>query len=254
MKNFYGKRLMNRFERQKTFSRSELYDFYREFEPDLNEGTFGWRISDLKKKDVIKSVGKGIYTLCKKPEYVPNISNPIKKIVRLLIKNFSDLNYCGWSTSWLNEFANHQTNSHFIVLEVEKEFINSAFYTLRENNVKDLFLQPNEKEIEIYVLEKENAVVLKCMVSRAPLRKIEDKNHKFSVPTLEKMLTDLFCDRDLFYFYSGAEMERIFENAFDRYTVDFSRLFAYANRRGKEIEIKNYITNKFKSLTEGIVQ
>ena len=68
------------------------------------------------------------------------------------------------------------------------------------------------------------------------------KNDQFNVPTLEKMLTDVFCDRDIFYFYSGAEMERIFENAFDRYTVDFSRLFAYANRRGKEKEIKNYIT------------
>jgi hypothetical protein len=92
--------------------------------------------------------------------------------------------------------------------------------------------------MEIYVLEKENPLILKCLISRSPLKKISDKKLKANIPVLEKILTDLYCDKDIFYFYQGKELERIFENAIDRYTVDFSRLLAYARRRGKEIEIK----------------
>ncbi len=138
MKDFYEKQLTGRFEKGETFSRSDLYNFYLEYEPGLKDGTFGWRIYDLKKKDVIKSVGKGIYTLCDKPLYQPVLSEPAKKIARLLAKNFSDVKYCVWESSWLNEFSNHQSGSFFTILEVEKDLINSVFFNLKENNVKDL--------------------------------------------------------------------------------------------------------------------
>ena len=254
MKDFYEKQLNGRFENGKTFSRDDLYAFYLEYEPDLKDGTFGWRIYDLKKKNVIKRVGKGIYTLCDKPAYQPEINESSKKIARLLDKNFSDLSYCVWESSWLNEFSNHQVTSFFIILEVEKELINSVFFNLKDNNVKDLFLQPGGREMEIYVLEKEKPVVLKCLISRSPLQQITDKKLEVNIPALEKILTDIYCDRDTFYFYSGNELETIFETAINRYPIDFSRLLAYAARRGKEIEIKEFLTQKFSSLTGGILR
>ena len=108
--------------------------------------------------------------------------------------------------------------------------------------------------MEIYVLEKEKPVVLKCLISRSPLQKITDKKLKIKIPTLEKILTDIYCDRDTFYFYTRRELEAIFENAINRYPIDFSRLLAYAARRGKEIEIKEFLTRKFNSLTGGILK
>lgn len=255
MKNFYEKQLISRFEKQNTFSRKELYDFYLQYKPEMKEGTFGWRIYELKKKDIIKNVGKGIYTLGRKPEYKPAVlSDSSKKIVRLLAKIFSDLKYCIWETSSLNEFSNHQIGIHFIILEVEKDLINSAFFALRDNKVKDVFLQPGEKEMEIYVQEKENSVILKYLISRSPIQKISDKNLKINIPILEKILTDLYCDRDIFYFYSGKELENIFENALTRYTINFSRLFTYANRRGKETEVRDFIRRNFSHLLEDFVK
>jgi len=254
MKDFYEKQLIGRFEKGKTFSRGDLYDFYLEYEPDLKDGTFGWRIYDLKKKNVIKSVGKGIYTLCDKPIYQPELNKSSKKIARLLDKNFSDLNYCVWESSWLNEFSNHQVNSCFIILEVEKELINSVFFNLKDKGVRNLFLQPGGREMEIYVLEKEKPVVLKCLISRSPLQKITDKKLEVNIPALEKILTDTYCDRDTFYFYTGKELEAIFENAINRYPIDFSRLLAYAARRGKEIEIKEFLTQKLNRLPSGVLK
>ena len=126
-------------------------------------------------------------------------------------------------------------------METEKDLVNSAFFNLTDQ-VKNLFLQPTENEIEIYVLEKENPVILKSIISRSPLQKINDKNFRINIPRLEKILTDIYCDRHIYYFYSGIELENIFENALNRYAIDFSRLFSYAARRGKEPEIKEFIT------------
>lgn len=253
MKDFYEKHLIGRFEKRKTFSRSDLYDFYLEYEPDIKDGTFGWRIYNLKKRDVIKSVGKGIYALCDKPEYKPNLSEKAKKIAKLLVKNFSGFSYCISETAWLNEFSVQQTSSSVIILETEKDLVNSAFFNLKDE-VKDLYLKPGENEMEIYVLEKENPVVLKSIISRSPLQKIKDKNQTINIPRLEKILTDVYCDRHIYYFYSGIELGNIFENALSRYTIDFSRLFNYAERRGKETEIKEFITQKINYAAGGILK
>lgn len=243
MKDFYEKQLTRRFENHQAFSRRDLYDFYLEYEPELKKGTFGWRIFELKRKNLIKSVGKGIYTLRQKQEYQPYLSKKAKKTVKFLLRNFSDFDYCISETAWLNEFSIQQTNSSIIILEMERNLLNSAFFNLSDH-VRDLFLQPSENEIEIYVSGKENPVILKSIISRSPLKKITDKNQTMNIPRLEKILTDIYCDRHIYYFYSGIELENIFENALNRYTIDFSRLYNYAERRGKEIEIKEFIKKK----------
>lgn len=51
--------LIEAFKEHSSFDRNELYDFYRDFEPDLMDGTFSWRIYDLKNKDIIKTIGRG---------------------------------------------------------------------------------------------------------------------------------------------------------------------------------------------------
>lgn len=253
MTDYYKQQVINKFENRKTFTKKDLRDFYLEYQPDLKEGTFGWYISELKKQGVLKAAGRGIYTLCDKSKYIPMLSDSSIRTVRLLMEDFSDLKYCVWEASWLNEFSLHQTGTLFIVLEIEKELINSVFYALRDNKLKNLFLQPDEKEMEIYVLERESSIVLKTLITRAPLQEIRDKRRRVSVPTLEKILVDVFCDQGMFYFYSGAETERIFENAFNRYLVDFSRLFAYAGRRGREKELRGFVTQNFQPLVESIL-
>lgn len=249
MLNFYEKSIKERFKARKSFTRQELYSFYQEYEPDLKEATFGWRIFDLCQKGIISSVGKGIYTLSSKREYRPNLNAKTRSIVRLFLRKLSGSNYCISDTSWLNEFSIHQTNFSTTILEVEKELINSAFYTLKEE-VKNLYLQPNEKEMEMYVLEKEDPVILKPLISRSPTQRIQDKNLTIFLPQLEKLLVDVYCDRQIYFFYSGAELKNIFNNAFDRYTVNLSRLRSYAKRRGKGREIEEFLSHEASSSQE----
>jgi len=91
-------RLLEEFKNRDAFSREELFDFFRYFEPNLKEGTFGWRIYDLKNKNIIKSIQRGHYTISYKPEYKPEISGEILKLAKVISERFEDVKYCVWDT------------------------------------------------------------------------------------------------------------------------------------------------------------
>ncbi|WP_162418497.1 DUF6577 family protein [Cyclobacterium roseum] len=54
-------------------TREDLFEFYRSFELDLKEGTFEWRIYDLKDKNIIRPLKSGLYVISYKPKYKPEI-------------------------------------------------------------------------------------------------------------------------------------------------------------------------------------
>ena len=65
-KSLHSKELNLFFKNRENFSRTELYDFYMQFDNELKETTFRWRIYNLKQKKVINTVAKSIYTLSNK--------------------------------------------------------------------------------------------------------------------------------------------------------------------------------------------
>jgi len=245
-------RLIEAFKDRSSFNRDELYDFYLDFEPDLKENTFGWRIYDLKKKDIIKTIGRGLYVISYKPKYKAVLSDNIYKIARKTNERFEDIKYAIWETQWLNEFTQHQTSNQIIIVEVEKEFIDSLYYYLIDNLRMDFYLNPDEKEIQFYISESNVPVVIKRLVTRAPIQKIKNKKDVVAIATLEKIMVDLFADENLFHFYQGPEMVHIYENIIDRYSINFTRMFSYAKRRKKEQEIKQFISNYIPDFLEDI--
>lgn len=86
-----------------------------------------------------------------------------------LVSDLKKINYCIWETQWLNEFTQHQISNQMIVVEVEKEFVDSFYYNLNDNLRIDFFLNPDEKEIQFYISESTMPVVIKRLVTRAPL-------------------------------------------------------------------------------------
>lgn len=80
------KKLIEKFKDREGFSRGELLDFYRSFEPDLNEGTLGWRIYDLKNRNIIKSIQTGYYTISYKPKFKPALSGKLLKLAKVIIE------------------------------------------------------------------------------------------------------------------------------------------------------------------------
>jgi hypothetical protein len=239
--NYITKELVQHFHAHDYFSREELYNFYKQFEPGLNEHTFEWRIHSLKKKNIIKPLQKGIYTISSRPLFIPGISKNIQKISHRIKSNFTGVTYNLWETRWLMEFTRHQAAVQMIILEADKDIIESIFYLLKDKGFKNVFLRPDRNSMEKYITEEYESILVKPMTSRSPIQEI----NKIPVATLEKILVDLFCDTVIFYPYGGVELVNIYSHAFESYAINFSKLFTYARRRRREAQIKKFIMEHY---------
>ena len=247
-------RLIEEFKDKDIFSRKELFDFFRYFEPDLKEGTFGWRIYHLKNKNIIKSIQRGYYTISHKLAYKPEISKELLKFGKVISDKFEDVKYCLWDTDWMNEFSQHQSSKKLIVIEIEKKFIESLYYELKDSFRFDFYLNPDEKTIDYYISESQNPVIIKKLITKSPISKRTEKRVKFYTPLLEKILVDLFIENKLFYFYQGAELIHVYENALKNYTLNYTKLFSYAKRREQEQDIKQFMTNNVHYLVKDLIE
>lgn len=246
-------RLIEEFKNRDSFSREDLFDFYRFFEPALKEGTFGWRIYDLKNKNIIKPIKRGYYVISYKQKYKPEISQELIKLSKKITEQFKDIKYCIWNTEWLNEFSQHQSGKKIILIEIEKDFTESLYYELKDSFNYDIFLKPDESAMDFYVSESSQPIVIKKLITRSPISKRTDKKIPFYIPQLEKILVDIFAEEKLFYFYQGSELMHIYKNAISNYTINFTKLFSYAKRRDKEQDIKSFLINNMFHLVKDII-
>ncbi|MDH5382152.1 MAG: hypothetical protein OEW75_14955 [Cyclobacteriaceae bacterium] len=256
MKKFIEKQLREVFKERTHFDRDELFDFLKQFDPEMTETTLSWRIHDLLNKNVIKSIKRGVYSISNSIKYVPAISGKLVTLSKIVAREFDDLDYCLWSTEWLNDFTRHQIGTFFYLLEVERDFVEEVFNAYSESKKLRVYLDPNKDIMERYV-ESEISIVIKPLISRSPKQKISIKpksKDKIQVPTLEKILVDVFCDSVTFYTVQGSEKETLFENALKRYHINFSRMLNYARRRKKESQLKAYMNEHFGDILKDILE
>ena len=168
--------------------------------------------------------------------FVPAIKNNLKVLNNSVLSIFPFIEICVWSTSLFNEFSKHQSNVIFTIVEIEKTVEKSVFLYLKEHN-KNVFLNPKKELLSIYIVEINNPIIVKSLVSESPLQKV----NTISTITIEKALVDLYCDEGLFFFFQGKERSVIFKEAFKKYTINKNKLFRYASRRGKREDIEQYI-------------
>jgi len=247
-------RLIEEFKNRKYFTREDLLEFYRYFEPDLKEGTFAWRIYDLKDKNIIRPLKRGLYVISYKPGYEPEISPELIKLAKRIMDKFEDAKHCIWETVWLNEFSQHQASKRIILIEIEKEFIESLYYELKDSSINELYINPDDKDFDFYIAESNYPVIIKKLITRSPVARRTEKRVKFHTPLLEKILVDLFAEERLFYHLQGSELMRIYENAISKYAINFTKLFSYAKRREKEQHIRQFMTNHMYHLVKDIIE
>ncbi len=248
------KKLIAAFKGKGPFTSEELFQFYRDFEPELKKATFRSRVHYLKKKNIIHVIKRGVYVIVDKPEYAPSISSGLRKVGRSLASGFDQVRYCIWETAWLNEFTRHQLTQSTIFIEVEKDFEEEVFYFIKDKfPKKEVFLKPNGQVIDFYISESIQPLIVKRLISRAPLTKRTIDKTTFAVPTLEKILVDLFVEKRFFYYLQGSELIEIYENAIGKYRINFTRLFGYARRRVRAQEIKDFMRQHVYHLVKDII-
>jgi hypothetical protein len=215
-----------------------LAKFYRSKEPNLKDTTINWRIYELVKNGVLERIGRGKFKIGQTKSFEAIPSKQITKLYKDLQGKFPFLQICIWETGWLNEFAQHLSNKPLIIVETEKDACESVFYKLQDTH-RSVYLNPSEDLMTRYASVESKPIIVKSLVSESPIQEVKGIN----LPTLEKILVDLYSDKDVFYAYQGSELKHIWENAFRKYTIQQDKLLRYADRRRKKEEIKTYIKN-----------
>ncbi len=134
----------------------------------------------------------------------------------------------------------HIPGRSITILQVETEALEPVYEFLKEQKFRNVFIQPVEKEIERYIFESKTAIILQSLISKSPVQRINE----VVTTTLEKLIVDLYCDKKLYSAFQGSELVHIINYAYNRYSIDFTKLFGYAKRRRKEIEIMGFLSDK----------
>lgn len=229
--------IKQRFGQQVVFSKIELWDFYQQTESAPNQDTFRWWIHYLRSKKVLSLLDKNTYSLQYKPSYQPQPNMVQQQLYDLVREQFPHLTICIWTTQWLNEFMLHQPNKFMTFVEVEKQAVESVFYWLQDKQIPQVFVQPQQKEIELYIAGSDNCVVVQALKTKAPLQVVEH----LTVPTIEKIVVDIFADEVLFQAYQGSELAFMMNNIERKYELNTTKLLSYASRRGKKQELQDFI-------------
>ena len=237
--------LHNVFSASDKISRLALKQFYQQQEPALKETTFRWMLYELKKQNVLLPIDRGVYKLYGGPvlpEYVPQLSKTLQLLYRKIKAQFPYVNFCLWETGCLNEFLLHQAGKSLQLVEVEAEATEAVFYHLKENR-RNVYLAPTLQEMERYVYSSADSIVIKKLVSQSPLLYLKE----VPTPKLEKILVDVFADKDFFYPYRGSEQTTLFQSAFARYRLSLKTLYRYAQRRKCRPQLEAYLQTRILS-------
>lgn len=220
------------FKSRHKFSRSELWTMLRKLFPDRADTGIAWRILTLKEKGIITNVARGVYTLNAKKDFAPAISEDLKNVFDIVHTAFPYAEQCISDSAWFNDLMVHQVLKTMIILEVEKDAAMSVFNLLAEQG-KRVFYEPDVKTLEYYVQTVIQPVIVKQLISQAPL----DKGQMITIPRLEKLLVDLIAEPEL-YNAQLSELNHIYRNANEKYNINQSSLLRYAGRRNRRKELE----------------
>jgi hypothetical protein len=230
------RKLQSFFKGRSSFSNKDISAFYRKTEPQIKSTTVNWRIYSLVQSGILARIGRGIFTLGEGRNFLPSVTPAVKALYNKLNQQFPYLQVCIWNTSILNEFMVHQLARFFTLVEVEKDAMESIFHYMKENKT-NAFLNPDSEVLNNYAIGERNAVIIKPLVSEAPVQNV---NGVITV-TIEKLLVDIFSDDVVFGAVQGSEMSTIFSEALEKYTVNESRMLRYADRKRKRENLDKYL-------------
>lgn len=229
---------MDFFKNKGIISKKEIASFFKENGTSFNDNALNVKIYRLKEAGLIKNMKRGFFTISdKKTCQFPD--NPvIRKICRKFVLEYPEIEYCMWNTEWLHDYMLHQPFQSYYIFETEKDIAESVFYLLKKQKINAYFL-PDEKTLNRYAIGEKDIVIVKNLVSRSP---IVAKN-KVNYPCIEKMMVDVFIDKTLFSYLQGTELVNIYKTVFSLYSINYSKLLNYADRRGQKQNIIQFIMN-----------
>jgi len=178
-------------------------------------------LQELKQSGIIFSAGRGVYSS------VAQVFRPVEKsrvveIRQLLKKQYPDLDFLVWNTLCFQPYYHHQQTHNITFVEVEADAIRPVADRI-------------SLDYRFVMLEKASRVAPKDFdITRDPIvvsLLIKASPREGHVPTLEKMLVDLFVIKDKYATMPDGDYWELWRSIDGLFRVNISALIAYAKIR-----------------------
>jgi len=258
-----AKTLKEGYKGKETISREELNDYFISINPNITPTAIRNRIYHLVKYGTLYAITNTLYAFSNKKNWSPQVDNRVIDIWKEISKEYAHNLFCFWTTKWYNEFINLQAFNEVVIIEVDAIVAESVYHNLSAK-LNNVFYQPTEKEIEYYISTKELSYIVRPLITRSPIIRsnvsliknssMGSRNESIPPPVskLEKLLTDLYYDRNLLLPWKYEEVN-IWQTAFKKYNINFSSIYNYAKRRDNSVKILEFIINNVNNLPNDII-
>ena len=186
---------------------------------------------------IIVHVGRDQYSYPQgKRVYSHNYSDEAARIAEEIHSHYAEVDFQIFELTQLNAFVNHLIARNTIFVAVENDAIDYVFETLRNIYPGQTMLKPTVDDYYRYLVDDQ--IVVGRLPSETPTGTPEPWMSK-----LEKILVDVSVDKLLSRIVSESEYDYIFQEAFNRYILDFKAMWRYAGRKGALTKFRS-ILNK----------
>lgn len=175
---------------------------------------------NLKSRKIIFDAGYGWYSSIDRAFELDTES--IEDIVALLKKRFPFLPFSYWSTAQVKYFVHHLMTKFTGFVYTDPDVVPSVTDVLKEHEY-DAYQNPTRGEVMKYFTPSLRGVIVRPLITEEPA-----VNH---FAQIEKILVDLFIEKDRVNLMDGSEYERIFRNIILDYRINIPRMLRYAERR-----------------------
>lgn len=197
-------------------------------DPDLSETSINWMIHILHKKDILASAGSGKYylmqddTKIKRKYHYPH-SAEFLELEKLISENYPYLDFQMWELIQLNDFVNHQISKNVIIIEADNMMTDTVYETIHEKYPYAMY----KPDMDAFFRQRapQTDVIIQRMITESP------KSDDVHSSPLEKILVDLMSKKLTGNLVEHSEYKRIFEDVFEKYIIDETKMFRYARRR-----------------------
>ena len=218
----------------KEFKTKDLSEYLSD-KIDVSQKMLSWHLRKLVDQEKIFRIGKGVYTIKPKAFFRP-IPNAFSiRLYKKLKAAYPLLDFCIYNGEILSDLQHHLSYNNNIYIETERDATETIFHFVQDIH-KCCFLSPKEDMMSNYVHLDKKAFIVKPLISESPIQEVNG----IKVPSIEKLLVDIQCDRD-FYYLQGQETLYMMQHAFTNYNVNVGLLLRYASRRNIKSKIEKYI-------------
>lgn len=221
------------------FTRDELFESFRQGGYQLSEASFYKNVGKMVNSGEIVRVGRNRYCSPnnKQQIYSHDYSELAEEVALHIEEQYPYLDFTIFEFAQMNDFVNHLVAHNIIFLSVESDTMDFVFDSLKEKYLGKVLINPT---VDIYhQYWSDNMIVIIKLTTEAPKGQEKPWHTK-----LEKLLVDIMSEPLLIASISEVEYPGIYTDAFEKYYVDESCLFRYANRRKSTKKIKKLICDK----------